>query len=210
MLIDVAADLRQLSLATYFSASMAIMFLFFSAQMGLVSLFEERRQGTLGRILAGPIQPWTVLAGKTLGSFVQAAVAMTILVVATTLMISADWGPPVGVVLLVAGAITAAVGISALVISFASTAEAAGAASSAVAITLAILGGSFTPTSQAPEVMATVALVTPHGWFLRGLGELHGGGTLADSLPAVGVLFAIGLITGGLGMLRARRLVRAR
>ena len=210
LLIDVAADLRQLSLATYFSASMAIMFLFFSAQMGLVSLFEERRQGTLGRILAGPIQPWTVLAGKTLGSFVQAAVAMTVLVVTTTLLIGALWGPPLGVVLMVAGAITAAIGISALVISFTSTAEAAGAASSAVAITLAVLGGSFSPTAQAPEVLGAIAMLTPHGWFLRGLGDMQGGGTVVDALPAVAVLFGIGLVTGGIGMLRARRLVRAR
>ncbi len=210
VLVDEAADLRQLSLPTYFSASMAILFLFFSAQMGLVSLFEERRQGTLGRILAGPVRPWTVLAGKTLGSFVQAAVAMTILVATTTLLIGAAWGSPVGVALLVAGAIVAAIGVSLLVISFTSTAEAAGAASSAVAITLAILGGSFSPTAQAPEVMGTVALFTPHGWFMRGLGEMQGGGTLADGLPAAAVLLAIGLVTGGIGMLRARRLVRAR
>jgi ABC-2 type transport system permease protein len=209
-LVDDTTDLRQLSLATYFSASMAILFLFFSAQTGLVSLFEERRRGTLGRILAGPVRPWTVLAGKTLGSFVQAAVAMTVLVVATTLLIGAAWGPPLGVALVVAGGITAAIGISALVISFMPTVEAAGAASSAVAITLAILGGSFSPTAQAPDVMATVALFTPHGWFLRGLGEMQGGGSVLDALPAAGVLLAMGLVTGAIGLFRARSVVRAR
>jgi ABC-2 type transport system permease protein len=209
-LVDDTTDLRQLSLATYFSASMAVLFLFFSAQTGLVSLFEERRRGTLGRILAGPIRPWTVLAGKTLGSFVQAGAAMSVLVIATTLLIGAAWGPPVGVALVVGGAITAAIGISALVISFAPTVEAAGAASSAVAITLAVLGGSFTPTAQAPDVMATLALFTPHGWFLRGLGEMQGGGSVVDALPAVGVLLTMGLLTGSVGLLRARSVVRAR
>jgi ABC-2 type transport system permease protein len=209
-LVDETADLRQLSLPTYFSASMAILFLFFSAQTGLVSLFEERRRGTLGRILAGPVRPWTVLAGKTLGSFVQAAAAMSVLVIATTLMIGAAWGPPAGVALVVAGAITAAIGISALVISFMPTVEAAGAASSAVAITLAILGGSFSPTAQAPDVMATVALFTPHGWFLRGLGDMQGGGSIVDALPAAGVLLAMGLVTGSIGLIRARSVVRAR
>ena len=209
-LVDDTTELRQLSLPTYFSASMAVLFLFFSAQTGLVSLFEERRRGTLGRILAGPVRPWTVLAGKTLGSFVQATAAMAVLVVATTLLISAAWGPPVGVALVVGGAITAAIGISALVISFAPTAEAAGAASSAVAITLAILGGSFSPTAQAPDVMATIALFTPHGWFLRGLGEMQGGGTVVDALPAAGVLLAMGLVTGSIGLFRAQSVVRAR
>jgi ABC-2 type transport system permease protein len=210
-LVDSTAELRQLTLPTYFSASMAILFLFFSAQIGLVSLFEERRQGTLARILAGPIQPWSVLAGKTIGSFVLGLLAMAVLVLATTLLISATWGPPLGVALMVVTAITAAIGISTLVVSFARTAEAAGAASSAVAITLGILGGTFSPTAQAPEVMTTLSLLTPHGWFLRGLGEMAGtAGTVADCLPAAGVLLAMGLVTGGLGMVRARALVRAR
>lgn len=210
-LVDVEASLRQLSLPTYFSASMAILFLFFSAQIGFVSLFEERRQGTLGRILAGPVRPSTILLGKTLGGFTLSVAAMTILVIATTALIGADWGPPVGVAAMVVGGIVAALGIASLVISFARTAESAGAASSAVAITLGILGGTFTPTSQAPELMSTLALATPHGWFMRGLGDMHGtGASIVDALPAVGVLLAMGLVTGGIGMLRARRLVTPR
>ncbi len=208
VLVDVEASLRQLSLPTYFSASMAILFLFFAAQIGMVSLFEERRQGTLARILAGPIRPQVILFGKTIGSFVLGIVSLALLVVATTLLIGADWGPPVGVAAVLVAAVTAAIGIATLITSFAKTAEAAGAANSAVAITLGILGGSFSPTSQAPEVMATIALFTPHGWFMRGLGDMQGAGaTLADCLPAVGVLLAIGLTTGAIGMVRARRLL---
>ena len=209
--MDSTTELRQLTLPTYFSASMAILFLFFSAQIGLVSLFEERRQGTLARILAGPIRPWTVLAGKTIGSFALGLFAMTVLVAATTLLIGAAWGPPLGVALMVVTAIIAAIGISTLVVSFARTAEAGGAASSAVAITLGILGGTFSPTAQAPEVMSTLALLTPHGWFMRGLGEMAGPAvTVADCLPAATVLLLMGLVTGGFGMVRARSLVRAR
>jgi ABC-2 type transport system permease protein len=209
-LVDATSERLQLSAATYFAASMAILFLFFSTQFGLVSLFEERRRGTLGRILAGPIRPEAVLAGKTLGSFLQGALALTVLVVATTVLIGARWGHPLGVALLCVSAILAAIGISMLVISFARTAEAAGAASSAVAITLAVLGGTFAPTAQAPEAMATLALATPHGWFLRGLGDLQAGAGPGAVLPAVGALLLIALVTGGVGLARARRLVRAR
>ncbi len=210
VLADQSAALRQLSMAAYFSASMAILFLFFSAQMGLVSLFDERRQGTLGRILAGPVKPWAVLVGKLVGGFVQGMLAMTVLVVATTLLLGASWGSPLGVALVCTSAVIAALGISTLVISFTNSAEVAGAASSAVAITLGVLGGTFSPTAQGPEIMGTIALFTPHGWFMRGLGDMQGGGTAADGLQSVGVLLAMGLITGGVGMARARRLVKAR
>ena len=137
--------------------------------------------------------------------------AMTLLVVATTLLIGADWGPPLGVAAVTVAAVIAAIGIATLVTSFMKTAEAAGAANSAVAITLGILGGSFSPTSQAPEAMAVIALFTPHGWFMRGLGDMQGtGAVVIDCLPSVGVLLAMGLITGAIGMARARRLVTPR
>ena len=67
-------------------------------------------------------------------------------------------------------------------ISFASSQDAAGSATAAVGITLAIIGGTFAPSAQAPEAFATLSLLTPHGWFLRGLGDLHGaGGGLATA-----------------------------
>ncbi len=112
---------------------------------------------------------------------------------------------------LVVAAIIAALGISLLVVSFTSSAAVASAAGSAVAITLAILGGTFAPSTHQPAVMTTLALLTPHGWFLRGLGEIHGAGASpADALPAILVLLAIGLVTGGLATTRTRHLVRAR
>ncbi len=190
---------------------MAILFLFFSAQMGLVSLFDERRQGTLGRILAGPVKPWTVLGGKLLGGFAQGMLAMTVLVVATTLLIGASWGSPLGVALVCTAAVIAALGISTLVISFTNSAEVAGAASSAVAITLGVLGGTFSPTAQAPGGHGHDRAVHParlvHARPGRHAGRRDRRPTACQS---VGVLLAMGLVTGGIGMARARRLVKAR
>jgi ABC-2 type transport system permease protein len=206
--VEVTTDLRALDLATFFSASMAILFLFFSAQAGLLSVFDERRRGTLRRILAAPVGPGTVIVGKLLGAFAMSVVAMATLVVATTLLIGANWGPPVGVAALIFAAIVAALGVSALVISFAKSEASAGNATAAVGITLAIVGGTFAPSAQAPEAFAALSLFTPHGWFLRGLGDLHGtGGGVATAAPAVLALLAIGIVTGAIGVLRARRLV---
>jgi ABC-2 type transport system permease protein len=209
-LVDTGADLRQLSWATFFSSAMAVLFLFFAVQSGMLSLFEERRQGTLARMLAGPIRPGTILAGKAIGSFVTGVTSLVVLIVATTVMLGADWGPPPGVALIVVSAVISAIGITTLVTSFMKTADGAGAANSAVAMTLGILGGTFSPTAQAPEAMQALSLATPHAWFLRGLAEMQGGGTIADALPAVGVLLATGLVTGAIGFARARRLVAPR
>jgi ABC-2 type transport system permease protein len=207
-LVDRTAELRQLSLPTYYSASMAALFLFLTAQMGLVSIFHERDRGTLRRILASPLRPSDVLGGKLLGGFLQALISMAVLVIATTALIKADWGPPLGVAIMVVAAILAATGISTLVVSFFHTGEAAGAASSAVGITLGILGGTFAPTSTAPDIMTRVALLTPNAWFLRGLGEMAGPtGSFAACLPAAGVLLVMAILTGGIGVARSAGLV---
>jgi ABC-2 type transport system permease protein len=134
--------------------------------------------------------------------------SVAVLVVASTLLMHAHWGPPLGVALLGATAVLAAVGITTLVASFGRTAESAGAAASAVALTLGILGGSFTMTSQGPDAIATLSLLTPHGWFLRGLGDMQGAGaSAADALLPSAILLLMGAVTLVLGMLRARRLV---
>ena len=57
--------------------------------------------------------------------------------------------------------------------------------------------------------VAALSLVTPHAWFLRGLGELAGGGGVVSTLPAAGVLTLFGLVTGGLALLGLRREVQS-
>jgi ABC-2 type transport system permease protein len=209
-LADTPTPLRQLTVTTYLAAGMAILFLFLSAQIAVVSLFEERRIGTLGRILAAPVRPSTVLLGKAIGGFTLGVASMTVLVAATTAVIHADWGPIPGVAALTVAAIVAALGVSTLVVSFARSPESAAATGSAVAMTLGIVGGAFTPGAQASPLLSTLALVTPHAWFLRGLASLHGtGASVVDCLPAAGVLLAMGVLAGVLGLGRVRHLVAA-
>jgi linearmycin/streptolysin S transport system permease protein len=201
----------QANVVTFYGASMAIMFLFFATQYGMLSLIGERRTGTLGRLLVAPIRPWSVILGAALASFALGLLSMTIMVVATSLMLGATWGPPALVALLVLSAVTAATGISTLVCSFGKTEEQAGSANVIVALVLAVLGGTFIALSQAPEILARISLITPHAWFLRAIDTMAGSSvSLADIAPSFLVLVAMGLITGALGLVRARRVLVAR
>jgi ABC-2 type transport system permease protein len=202
---------RQVGSTTFYAASMAIFFLFFTAQFGALSLLGERRGGTLPRLVAAPIAPWSIILGKALGSFVLASVAMVVLVVASSLLLGASWGDPLAVALLVLGAVIAAMGITALITTLSRTEEQAGSWNSIVAVTLAILGGAFFPLARGPEFLQQVSLVAPHAWFLRGIGDLAQSGTGPGTVVVpVAVLLGIGLVTGAIGMLRARGLVVAR
>ena len=210
-LVDAEAELRRMPAATFFPASMAIFFLFFTAQFGVLSLLGERRQGTLPRLVAAPIPPWAIVAGKAIGSFILGVTAMAVIVVASTILLGAEWGNPIGVAALVVAAVLSAMGITALVTTLGRTEEQAGGWNAIVAVTLGILGGSFFDLSQAPEILSRLSFITPHAWFLQGLDELAApSATLADMALPLGALLAFAIVTGGIGLLRARTLVATR
>lgn len=201
-------EAQQMSATTYYVAGMAIFFLFFTAQFGVLSLLTERRVGTLPRLVAAPIGPWAIVLGKALGSFALGIVSMAVLVVASTLLLGAEWGDPVAVAFLVLGAVVAAMGITALIATLARTEEQAGGWNAIVAVTMAILGGAFFNLSQGPEILARLSVITPHAWFLEGLDILAiPSSTVADIVVPLAALFAIGIVTGAVGLLRARELV---
>jgi ABC-2 type transport system permease protein len=210
-LVDAEAELRQMPTTTFYAASMAIFFLFFTAQFGILSLLAERRHGTLPRLVAAPIPPWSIVAGKALGTFVLGIVAMAVLVLASTVLLGAEWGNPVGVAALVVAGVIAAMGITAAITTLARTEEQAGGWNAIVAVTLGILGGSFFDLSQAPEILSRLSFITPHAWFLRGLDQLAApSATLSDLALPLAALLAIGVITGAIGLFRARDIVVAR
>ncbi len=205
---DLAVEARQMGMTTYFAASMAIFFLFFTAQFGVLSLLAERREGTLPRLVAAPIRPWAIVLGKAIGSFVLGIVSMAVLVLASSVLLGADWGDPIGTAALVLAAVIAAMGITALITTLARTEEQAGGWNSIVAVTLAILGGAFFDLTQAPPLLQTASRVTPHAWFLEGFDILSApSATIADIGGPLLALFAIGLVTGAIGLMRAGGLV---
>ncbi len=206
-LVDVSATAKVLDAKTYFAAGMAVFFLMFTVQFGVSSLVDERAQGTLTRLLAAPVSRWSILAGKLLTSVVLGVASVGVLVVATSLLLGAHWGDPLAVAALVLCGVLAATGITAVVASFARTSEEAGSWQAVVAVSLGMLGGAFFPIQQSGSVMATLSLVTPHAWFMQGLANLSGGGSIDTVLPACAALLVIAGAMGGLALTRIGRVV---
>ncbi len=204
--VEAVPPSRQAGLATFYAAAMAIMFVFFATQYGALALHQDRQTGTLTRHLAAPVAPGGILLGATLASLVLGLLAMTVLVVGSTVLVQATWGPPVLVVLLLFAGVFAASGISLLVSTVARTPQQAGILNSIVALSLAAMGGVFLPLSQAPQSIVVLSQVTPHAWFLRAVDTMADPAAgLIDILPSLGVLVAMGTITGAIGLLRARK-----
>jgi ABC-2 type transport system permease protein len=205
---DVSASRKELDANTYIAAGIAVFFLFFTVQFGVSSLLDERKDGTLARLLVAPVRRAAILSGKLLSAFLLGVLSMIVLVLATGLLLDAHWGNPVGVGLLVVAGVLAALAIMALVATLARTSEQAGNWQAVIALILGMLGGSFFPVSQAGGLLARLSLLTPHAWFLRGLGDLAGGAGPAAVLPSVGAILAFAVVTGSVALARLGRLTQ--
>jgi ABC-2 type transport system permease protein len=187
-----AAD-RVLDPPTFYSAGMAVFFLFFLVQFGVTGLIDEEREGTLTRLQAAPIPRWSIVVGKGLTSFLLGMLALTVLAVATTVLMGADWGDPLGLALLFTAVTLAATSLLGIVAALARTPEGAGNLVAVIAVGMGMLGGTFFPVGVNNRLLELVSLATPHSWFMRGIGDLRAGDALAASPSLIALaVFALG------------------
>jgi ABC-2 type transport system permease protein len=195
---------RELDSTTYLMAGLGVLFLFFLVQFGVMGLLEERSNGTLTRLLAAPIHAMAIPVAKALTSVVLGLVGMTTLAVVSSVFLGADWGDPVAAAVLVAAVVLAAVSIVTLVVGLARTAEQAASIQSVIALVLALIGGSFFPIARGEGLLSHLAVVTPHHWFLRGLGDAQVGG-VGEVVGPVLALLGFAVVAGGAGALLLAR-----
>ncbi len=192
----------------YFAPSIAVVFLFLGSGLGMRSLLLERSTGTLARLAAAPVRPSSIVWGKLLAIAVTGLASILIVWGVTAAAFRADWGAPLGVLLMCVGATAAMCGLGAFLTSFARTPQEAFAGSLVVGLVLALLGGNLLPPGALPEPLQVLSLGTPNGWALVGFGRLA---LLHDPVGSVTgpflVLCLIALVTGGLAMARVRRMV---
>jgi ABC-2 type transport system permease protein len=192
--------------STFFAIGMAVFFLFFAVEFGVRGLLEEREEGTLARLLAAPIRPASVIGGKALASVAMGLVSTVLLVVATTWLLDATWGRPVGVASMVVAGVLAAVGVMALVATLATTTSQAGSYVSIVAVVGGLLGGTFFPISQAGP-LGVLRFLSPQGWLMDGFRRLSFGASIAEIAGPLAAVLGIAMITGTIAWRRARRMM---
>lgn len=205
---DVSASRKELDIETFYAAGMAVFFLFFTVQFGVSGILEEKKIGTMNRLLVAPAPRSAIVIGKVLVGFVVGIASTVVLALASTYLLGADWGNAIGVGILIVAGVTAAVAIMAVVASFAKTSEQAGSAQAVVALVLGMLGGAFFPVAQAGGLIEKLSLLTPHAWFLRGLGDLQSGGGVADIWLPVLAILAFAVVTGSIAALRLGKMVQ--
>jgi ABC-2 type transport system permease protein len=72
-------------------------------------------------------------------------------------------------------------------------------------IIFGLLGGTFIPATQFPQLIRTLARLTPNYWSNNGFIVLSSGGGLAEIMPILGALLAMAVVLFAVSVLFARR-----
>ncbi|MEZ5184861.1 MAG: ABC transporter permease [Candidatus Nanopelagicales bacterium] len=196
------------SVMAYFAPGIAMLFLFFIIGNGARSIIAERADGTLPRILAAPVQPASVLIGKTLGVMIVGVSSMTAVWLITWLLFGASWGDPLGVFLVIVAAVTAIAGISLLITGLARTENQADALTTIIALLFAVAGGTF--FYGVSGALASIRPFTPNGLALSAFVDLSAAqADVAEVLPQILLLLGLGIGTALIGLAALRNKVLA-
>jgi len=192
----------------YFAPSIAVVFLFIGSGLGMRSLMMERETGTLARLAAAPVRPSAIVGGKLAAVGITGLTSILVVWGVTVLVFGANWGAPLGVLLMCVGATAAMCGFGVFLTSFARSPREAFGVSLVFGLVLALLGGNLLPPGALPGFLQVASLGTPNGWALVGFGRLALVRDPASSvLGPFAALSLIALVTGGLAMARVRRMV---
>lgn len=189
-----------------FGSGQAMFFTLFTGQGGVYSVFEERKQGTLQRMVVTPTPRIYILLGKMLGVLVNCILQLVFLFIALTIVGSilnggfiVIWGNNyllVGAVIIAAA--LAATGLGALLAGVSKTPEQGQIYGSLVSVAMAVLGGAF--GFQLPEAFSRFSILY---WGSNAFQKL------ANGSSEVGlnllVLVALGIVMFTIGFWRFNR-----
>lgn len=192
---------------SYSTPTMLVLFVFITSIAGSAAMIESRRLGIHDRMLAGPVTPWTIVAGETLSYLLTAMLQSAIIVGVGALAFGVSWGDPVAAAALVAMWALVGTGAGVLAGALFRTPEQATAIGITGGMVAGMLGGCMWPLEIVGRTMRTVGHVTPQAWAVDGWVEiLSRGGGITDIGRQLTVLagFAAVLLTIAAFRLRAR------
>lgn len=138
-----------------------------------VVLVDERRNGTLRRLLFMPMHKSTILAGKLLGRMGMGLLQMLVLIVLGALAFNVDWGQsPLALSMLCLSFGLAATTLGLFLAAISRTVRQANSLTTIISLTLAALGGAWWPMEITPSGFQSFVQILPSTWAMRGFTDI--------------------------------------
>lgn len=189
-------------------AGTAVMMLLFGLVACGTTLLQEKEEGTLRRLLAGPTPPDAIVLGKFLFSMVVGVAQLCVMFAFGRVA----FGLPVerhlfATLVFVVATAAAATGLGSLLAVVGRTRKQIEGLSTLIILVMSAIGGSWFPIFIMPEWMQNLAGCTLTGWAMKGFqGVYYYGKSLADLWKELALLlgFAAALLAASLAAFRKR------
>lgn len=180
-------------------SAQALFFALFTSLFGLLSVYDERKNGTLQRMIVAPMPSSYILIGKILGNYLNVLLQVVLLMLGLTLIASFVegkllfiWGDIAWVSVLVVVISLSVSGVGSIIVGVARTPQQAQVVGPLINSGFAILGGAFGFT-----LPAIVGQFSPIYWGSQAFLSLANGNTdiglnLLLLLAQGGVMFIVG------------------
>jgi len=194
---------KELSMLSYYSGGMSVMFLMFGAMFGAFSLVRERDTWTLPRMLMTPGTKWEILGGKMFGVLLIGMLQFLVLY-AFTSALGVAWGDMMAVGLIGFSTVAAATGLAIFIAAVGKTVRAVSGIAQMLIQFMAAIGGSFFPVAQFPTWLQPLHYASVNGWALDGILAAMRGANAVEVLPNVAALLLIAAVFFTVGAWRLR------
>ena len=192
-------------------AGMMIFYAFFTGANSSEGILREKEAGTLPRLFTTPTPQSTILGGKFIAVFVTIFAQVVVLVTVAALVFKVEWGNPLPLALVTLGLVVLASSFGIFLTSLLKNTRQTGIIFGGLMTMTGMVGISSMFTASVPgaadatNVANTLSLFVPQGWALRGWRLAMDGGGVAEVLPTVAVMLALGIVFFVLGVLRFRK-----
>jgi ABC-2 type transport system permease protein len=134
-----------------------------------VVFVNERKYGTLRRLLITPIQRSTILAGKIFSRVAMGLFQMILLILFGRLVLNVNWGhAPLALALVLVSFAFTGTSLGLMLGTYAKTARQASGLSTIFSMVLAALGGAWWPLEITPHLYQQVVKIFPSTWAMIG------------------------------------------
>jgi ABC-2 type transport system permease protein len=186
------------------SPGMMAMFATFGMIGGAAVLIQERRSGTLRRLVVMPITKGSILLGKLLGILLTGLVQMTLLIIVAALFFDVPWGnSPLALAIVVFAFALAITSLGMMMAALTKTLAQANALTTVIVLPISALGGAWWPLDIVPGWMQTVGRFSPISWAMDGFHDIITRNLgMTAVLPEAGVLLAFAAVFLTIGIWR--------
>ena len=206
---ETGATDTQTNIISMIMAGMMVFYVFFTGAASAQSLLEEEEAGTLPRLFTTSTSHSAILGGRLIATLVTLIAQVVVLLAVSALIFGIGWGKPLAAAVVTLGMILLAASFGLAITSLLKNTRQAGIVYGGVMTIAGMVGTIGVFTANVPgssrEAFATISLLVPQGWAVRGWELLLKGGGVGDVLPTVAVTLALSIAFFAGGVLRFRR-----